>query len=371
MPWIVLILSLSLMIGRIADAKQTKADEIISKSINALGGYERLKALQSLNMSGIYREGSYQGEAHMTKMRSNLRLVGCLPEVCNGKRSDYLEGYDGKRGWEANLKRQRMIRTRRKAELALRCGSEFDPMFVDYKQKGYKTQFIGEDKLFGKTPVWIVRITPPQCQIHDFYFDKENFLPIAQRKLYNIHARGEAVDVLTVFSDFRDLNGVKISFKGEERNAKTGELISSATWETIAANTIQDTSIFQAPVVHPGPGTKLVLDMLAQSETTPAKKLLGLYHDFRKKPENKQIDMTSNLTFLGYELLKADNYDLAIPIMEILVSEYPNSAANYDSLGDAYLQKGEKNKAAAAFRKALQLDPNAKGTKAKLDRLEQ
>lgn len=350
-------------------AEHPSADEIIAKSIDALGGYENLKRIQSLNMSGIYKEGQYEGEAHMTKMRPNLRLVGCLPEVCNGQKTDYLEGYDGTRGWEANLKRQRMIRTRNKAELALRCGSEFDPMFVDYKEKGYKVEYVGEQTLFNTTPVWVVRITPPNCQVHDFHFDKQTFLPIAQRKLYSVHARGTAVDLLTVFSDFREVNGVKISFKGEERNAKTGELISSATWKSIEVNTIQDKSIFNAPTVTPGPGTQLVLDMLEASEQKSAEDVLAMYHNFRNHPERKQIDMESDLTFLGYELLKADRYDVTIPVMEILINEYPKSAANYDSLGEAYLQKGDKAKAAAAFTKALEIDPKALDTKAKLDKL--
>ncbi len=353
----------------IASARNPSADEVIDKAIQALGGHARIKAIQSLNMSGVYREGQHQGEAHMSKMRPNLRLVGCLPEICDGKASSYLEGYDGSRGWEANLKRQRMIRTHRKAELALRCGSEFDPMFVDYRQKGHRAEYVGEEKLFGNTAVFVVRITPRECQVHDFYFDQQSYLPIANRKLYSVHARGAAVDLLTVFSDFREVNGVRMHFRAEERNAKTGELISSAQWDRIEANTIKAPSMFDAPVVHPGPGTKLVIEMLEASETRPAPEVLALYHAFRNQPQSTDIHLESDLTFLGYELLKADRYDSAIPVMEILVREYPDSAGNYDSLGDAYLQKGEREKAAAAFRKALGIDPKALDAKAKLDKL--
>ena len=109
--------------------------------------------------------------------------------------------------------------------------------------------------------------------------------------------------------------------------------------------------------------------MLEASETRPAHEVLAMYHAFRNQPGNTGINMESDLTFLGYELLKADRYDSAIPVMEFLVREYPESAGNYDSLGDAYLQKGEREKAAAAFRKALEIDPQALDTKAKLDKL--
>jgi tetratricopeptide (TPR) repeat protein len=108
--------------------------------------------------------------------------------------------------------------------------------------------------------------------------------------------------------------------------------------------------------------------MLETSETEPAAKVLALYEQFRAGPDNKAIDMSKDLTFLGYELLKADRYDSAIPVMRFLVDEYPSAEA-YDSLGDAYAQQGDKAKAIAAYRKAMELDPKAVDTKRKLDKL--
>src|SRR5262245_2450441 len=91
-----------LMLLAAADAStHPTADEIISRSIEALGGYERIHAIKSLNYSGVYREGHYVGNgAHMTRMRPNKRLVGCVPHVCDGRADSYLEIFDGERGWE-------------------------------------------------------------------------------------------------------------------------------------------------------------------------------------------------------------------------------------------------------------------------------
>src|SRR5262245_55734889 len=102
---------LVLCAGHIAlgQSKAPTAEQIVQKAIDALGGYEQIKAIQSLNYSGVYKEGTYSGAAHMTRMRPNRRLVGCVPQVCDGKRDDYLEIFDGERGWEVNLKRQRLI----------------------------------------------------------------------------------------------------------------------------------------------------------------------------------------------------------------------------------------------------------------------
>jgi tetratricopeptide (TPR) repeat protein len=335
-----------------------------------MGGDDKIHAIKSLNYAGTYREGHYEGGAHMTRMRPNKRLVGCVPQVCNGKADQYLEIFDGERGWEVNLKRQRLIQMKRKAELAGRCGAEeFFPIFVDYKQKGFTAEFIGEETIKG-AKTWAVKITPKRCNAKTFYFDQKTYMPIADRADYNVHARGAARDQLHLMSDYGDVAGVKIPFGGEEVDFKTGEHISGGDWAQIEANTVTDESVFTPPAVHPDEGTRLVLDMLEASETKPGKDVVTMYTNWRSQPKNQAVNMENNLTFLGYELLKADRFDSAIPLLETLVREYPNNAANYDSLGDGYMQQGDKAKAAAAFRKAVELDPKMLDTKAKLERLE-
>jgi hypothetical protein len=161
---------------------------------------------------------------------------------------------------------------------------------------------------------------------------------------YNVHARGEARDQLHLMTDYREVNGVKIPFAGEEVDYRTGEHLSGSSWAKIEANTVTDESIFIPPAVRPDAGTQLVLNMLEASETEPGKDVVAMYTQWRQKKENQQVDMENNLTFLGYELLKADRYDSAIPLMEALVREYPTHAGNYDSLGTPTCKKATTRK---------------------------
>jgi hypothetical protein len=364
-----LLLFLVCAISLHASGKQPRADQIIDRAVAWMGGRDKINAIKSLNYSGTYVEGHYSGGAHMTRMRPNRRLVGCVPQVCGGKADQYLEIFDGERGYEVNLKRQRMIQMKRKAELAGRCGAEeFFPIFVDYKKKGFSAEFIGEEAIQG-VKTWAVKITPKRCNAKTFYFDQKTYMPVADRADYNVHARGETRDQLHRMTDYREVAGVKIPFAGEEVDFKTGEHISGGSWAQIEANTVTDESIFVLPVVHPDAGTQLVLDMLESSETKSGKDIVAMYTSWREKPENHSASMENNLTFLAYELLKADRYDSAIPLLETLVREYPNSAGNYDSLGDGYAQKGDNEKAIAAFRKAVAMDPKMLDTNAKLAKL--
>ncbi len=63
------------------------------------------------------------------------------------------------------------------------------------------------------------------------------------------------------------------------------------------------------------------------------------------------------LNSVGYELLVSGQVDHAIAAFTLNTELFPNAANCWDSLGEAWLKKGEKKKALANYRKALELDP--------------
>ena len=56
-------------------------------------------------------------------------------------------------------------------------------------------------------------------------------------------------------------------------------------------------------------------------------------------------------------------------MLKLNVETYPQSANVYDSLGEAYLVSGDKEKAIENYRKALALDPTMESAKRVLQRL--
>jgi uncharacterized membrane protein len=68
------------------------------------------------------------------------------------------------------------------------------------------------------------------------------------------------------------------------------------------------------------------------------------------------------LNGLGYQLINQKKFGLAIRIFQLNVEAYPQSSNVYDSLGEAYLDAGDKEQAIANYRKSLELNPkNANG----------
>lgn len=72
---------------------------------------------------------------------------------------------------------------------------------------------------------------------------------------------------------------------------------------------------------------------------------------------------------LGYELLVAGENDAAISVFLMNISLNPNSYNAYDSLGDAYLAKGDKAQAKASFERALKINPGFEAAREKLQNL--
>ncbi|MBN1939006.1 MAG: serine hydrolase [Candidatus Aminicenantes bacterium] len=79
---------------------------------------------------------------------------------------------------------------------------------------------------------------------------------------------------------------------------------------------------------------------------------------------------SGDLNGLGYELLEAGTADMAVQIFLMNTRLFPKEANSYDSLAEAYEAKGDTTSAVRCYRKALEIDPNLKSSKAALERLE-
>jgi tetratricopeptide (TPR) repeat protein len=73
--------------------------------------------------------------------------------------------------------------------------------------------------------------------------------------------------------------------------------------------------------------------------------------------KNHKIENPAILNTYGYDLLAAKRIDEAITIFCINVDLFPKTPNVYDSLGEAYLLQGNKEKAKLNYQKVLELDP--------------
>ncbi|HVN94176.1 MAG TPA: tetratricopeptide repeat protein [Terracidiphilus sp.] len=361
-----------------AQARPT-LDQVISEAVQAMGGEDNIHNLQSLVFRGFHYEGSYKeefagsrtGKSVMTRMRPNLRVVGCRPEIegCEGKWGGIVEGFDGEKGWELNWPKQRLIFAVNKAERALKCGAAFDPWFVDYKQRGYRAAYLGEQTLLGTLGI-AVSVTRDDCQqTTTYYFDPATHILLMQRATLPVHARGDAVDTVEVMRETTLVNGVRIPSRVEEINLQTGDVLGGAEWTSIVANSVTDAKIFEAPEVHPQGITAVVLKMLSASQhDASTAQMMEIYKEYRRTA-GKNEDVSYDMNWLAYELLKVDKYGQAETVFRQIIAENPNSARAYENLAELYLQKNDSAQAKEALQHAIALGSTDPDSKKKLERL--
>ena len=79
--------------------------------------------------------------------------------------------------------------------------------------------------------------------------------------------------------------------------------------------------------------------------------------NYKKRPSKINI-LEYILNTKGYEYLSQKNYDKAIDIFAMNTFAFPKSANAFDSLGEAYMNKGNKILAIENYEKSLELNPN-------------
>lgn len=99
--------------------------------------------------------------------------------------------------------------------------------------------------------------------------------------------------------------------------------------------------------------------------TNGATSALKDYLDKRKEKINE-----ANMNTIGYQLLTAKKPDDAIAVFEQNTADYPASFNAWDSLAEAYMNRGNKEFAIKYYKKSLELNPNNTNAVTQLKKLE-
>jgi hypothetical protein len=215
-----------------------------------------------------------------------------------------------------------------------------------------------------------LRIDQAGCSSQTYYFDPVSYEMKMSEAEIPVHARGILRPTLSIYSAFLTVGGVHWPSVTKSVDRNTGEVLDGVMWSSIEANTISDAKLFDAPVTYPKGITAVALQMLAaEQKKQKAGAILALYDRFRATPEGKDADVADDMRWLGFEFLKVDDFANATALWQHMSAEFPRAAQFHDYLGDAYVQKGDKKAALAAYDQALALNPGAAQIKAKREKL--
>ncbi|HEX8495016.1 MAG TPA: tetratricopeptide repeat protein [Pyrinomonadaceae bacterium] len=95
-------------------------------------------------------------------------------------------------------------------------------------------------------------------------------------------------------------------------------------------------------------------EALLKDDVQLAKKL---FWEYKNDPANAYLNIETPVNALGYRLMEMKRLEQAIEIFKLNVEAFPHSANTYDSLGEAYMNAGNKELALKNYEKAVALNP--------------
>lgn len=84
---------------------------------------------------------------------------------------------------------------------------------------------------------------------------------------------------------------------------------------------------------------------------------IATYHQLKKEQADKFEFAETELNKLGYAYLSENKIDEAIALFKLNIEAYPKAFNVYDSMGEAYQKKGDKEKAITNYQKSVELNP--------------
>jgi CubicO group peptidase (beta-lactamase class C family) len=97
---------------------------------------------------------------------------------------------------------------------------------------------------------------------------------------------------------------------------------------------------------------------------------LAQYRDLKEKYADTYVHSEQEMNIAGYTLLQKGKVKEAIEVFKLNVEAFPTSSNVYDSLGEAYMNDGNKELAIKNYQKSVELDPKNTGGIETLKRLQ-
>jgi len=221
------------------------ADEIINKNLEARGGKDKIKAVQSERMTGKLVMGQGMEApvvmelARPNKMRMEFTLQGMTG----------IQAYDGKSGWSVM---PFMGKTEPEAMSAddikqAEDQADMDGLLVDYKEKGHQIEYAGKEDVEG-TPAHKLKVTKKNGDVVNVYIDAESYMEI--KDAGKVKVRGQEIEGQTLFGDFKKVDGVVYPFSIEQKSSG-GPGGMTITISKIEINPTVDASRFAMPAAKP------------------------------------------------------------------------------------------------------------------------
>jgi hypothetical protein len=232
-----------------AGASAQTVDELVAKHIAARGGYEKLKAIDTIKITRQVGTPFTTVTVVVYKKRPDLVRWEQTPK---GQTAAIPRGINASGAWDI-VQGKVVMRPETLAVEGREIDGDFDGLLVDWQKKGHTVTYEGKAKV-GTADTHKLKVTTKGGTIREVYLDATTFLEaqiVGRARLPGMDPRTKQHrynDSTFVFGDYRDVNGVKFPFAIDEERTGGGITQSFATFtEKIEVNVPIDDALFAPP----------------------------------------------------------------------------------------------------------------------------
>ncbi len=117
------------------------------------------------------------------------------------------------------------------------------------------------------------------------------------------------------------------------------------------------------------PGPSLVDSVKDAAEKNDSAGAEEAMRKFIQDPLHKYATVEADINRLGYDFINEKKLDQAILVLKLNVDAYPDSSNTWDSLGEAYMDHGDKQLAIENYSRSLELNPKNSGARDQIAKL--
>ena len=199
------------------------ADALIAKNIEARGGLEKLRAIETMRATGAMKfTGDFAIELGLVQV---LTRDGKIRQEASLQGLTSVQAYDGKDAWQISPFQGRKDPDKMSEDDAkgLLDSTDIDGPLVDYKAKGHTVSYLGTEDVDG-TDAHKLKLVEKDGDIKYIYLDPDYFLEI--RQTVQRQVRGVEQEYETDLGNYEQVEGVYMPFafesgpKGGNKNQK-------------------------------------------------------------------------------------------------------------------------------------------------------
>lgn len=226
-------------------------DEIIAKNVQARGGAEKLKSVQSIKSTATMAMGpGMEAPGVLIQKRPKLARLEFTVQGLTA-----VQAYDGSNAWQImpfmGKKDPELMSADEAKEVEEMA--DLDGPLVDYKSKGHQVELLGKEKVEG-TDAYKLKVSLKNGDVQTYYIDADSFLEIKEETKRMVRGTEQVVE--SSIGDYKEVNGIVFPF-AVESGVKGSAEKEKLTITKIELNVpVEDSSFKMPPPAPAAPSTK-------------------------------------------------------------------------------------------------------------------